>query len=107
MRITSLHLENIKSYRHATIELTAGLNAICGLNGSGKSTALEAIGFALFDYLPYSQSAFLREGERWGIIRVRLLARDEREYEVVRRIGSGAQYYVADVESGIRLAERR
>jgi exonuclease SbcC len=106
MRITSVVLENIKSYTRMVIDFTSGLNAVCGLNGSGKTTVLEAIGFALFDYLPYSQQAFVREGEKTGTVRVRLLAKDGREWEVVRRIGGGNPYYVADVETGTRFAER-
>jgi len=106
MRLISVELENIKSYRRATIPLAEGVNAICGLNGSGKTTLLEAIGFALFDSLPYNQGAFLREGEKTGTVRVRLLAHDERVYEIVRKVGSGAGHYVADVESGTRIAER-
>jgi exonuclease SbcC len=107
MRITYLDLENIKSYSASTrIDLTAGLNAICGLNGSGKTTVLEAIGFAVFNFLPYKQEAFVREGQKYGNIRVGLLARDEREYEIVRRVGSSGAYYVCDVETGSRLAER-
>src|SRR5436305_1042381 len=107
MRIISLELENIKSYAAPTrIELTTGLNAVCGLNGSGKTTVLEAIGFALFDYLPYNRQAFVREGEKTGTVRLRLLAGDEREYEIVRKVGSSGQYYVADLETGTRLADR-
>ncbi|MGI8825390.1 MAG: AAA family ATPase [Chloroflexota bacterium] len=106
MRITSLELENVKSYVRQRVEFTEGLNAVCGLNGSGKTTVLEAIGFALFDFLPYSQAAFVREGEKSATIRIRLLAHDEREYEVVRRIGAGPAYFVADAESGMRLVER-
>lgn len=107
MRILSVELENIKSYAEPTlIEFTSGLNAVCGLNGAGKTTVLESIGFALFDFLPYNQPAFVREGEKSGTIRLRLLARDEREYEVVRRVGSSSGWYVMDVETGTRLAER-
>ena len=108
MRVTYLELENIKSYHDPTrVEFTDGLNAIWGANGSGKSTILEAIGYALFDYSSYSHAAFVREGERAGTIRVGLLARDEREYEIVRRIGAGGQYYVTDIETGARLADRK
>lgn len=106
MRILSLDLENVKSYVRQHVEFTTGLNAVCGLNGSGKTTVLEAIGFALFDFLPYNQAAFVREGTKMATIRVQLLARDGRGYEVVRRIGGGSAYYVADLESGTRLAER-
>src|SRR5919199_1404375 len=105
MYITCLDLENIKSYRRLTIPFTTGLNAVCGSNGSGKTTVLECIGYALFDYLPYPVKAFVREGEKSGTIRVRLLAKDEREYEVVRRVGSGGLYYVSDVATGMRIAD--
>src|SRR5947209_5600888 len=108
MRITALELHNVKSYAEPTrIDLSNGVNAICGPNGSGKTTVLEAIGFALFDYLPYAQAAFLREGQKSGTIRLSLLGRDGREYEVVRRVGSGATHFVADAETGTRIAERK
>ncbi len=107
MRILSLQLENIKSYHDLTeIQFTAGLNAVCGQNGSGKTTVLESIGCALFDYSPYQRSAFVREGERSGTIRVRILAPDEREYEIVRRVGSPNQHYVIDIETGAKLVDR-
>src|SRR5947209_4571162 len=107
MRILSLELENIKSYGElAHIDFTTGLNAVCGLNGAGKTTILESIGFALFDFLAYNQAAFVREGEKSGTIRLHLIARDERGYEIVRRVGSSSQWYVTDIETGTRLAER-
>ena len=107
MRIISLDLENIKSYRRAAVDFTPGLNAICGLNGSGKTTLLEAIGFALFDYLPYNHQAFVREGEKTGTIRVRVLGKDERVYEVVRKVGASSTYYVVDAETGVKIVDQR
>src|SRR5579884_2070704 len=106
MQILSLELDNIKSYRHTRLDFSPGINAVCGHNGSGKTTILEAIGFALFDHLPYNQQDFLREGEKTGTIRVQLEALDGRNYEVVRKVGSSGNYYVADLETGTRLAER-
>lgn len=100
MRIVQVDLENVKSYRRQSVTFAEGTNAICGPNGAGKSTILEAIGFALFDFLPYSHGSFVREGEKIATVTVHLLSQDERAYQVVRKCGSGAQYYVYDPEFG-------
>jgi DNA repair protein SbcC/Rad50 len=111
MIITRVTLDNIKSYRHATITLGNGTTAIRGINGAGKSTIVEAIGYALFDFLPYARQQFVREGEKSGKVVVRFISsRDECEYEVERRCtltGTGA-WFVVSCESGSpggRLAE--
>ena len=94
MQITQLELKNIKSHADAEpIRFAPGVNAITGPTGAGKSTILEAIGFALFDSLPYKQNQFLREGENRGEIVVSFVdALDEREYQVVRSLGGGTPY---------------
>lgn len=94
MQITQLELKNIKSHADAAPILFApGVNSISGPTGAGKSTILEAIGFALFDSLPYKQDQFLREGENRGEIVVSFVdALDEREYQVVRSLGGGTPY---------------
>jgi exonuclease SbcC len=102
--ITRVELQNAKSYSDQVIAFAEGTNAICGENGAGKSTLLEAIGFALFDYLPYTQSDFVREGEKSATIAVSFVSNaDEREYQVVRRCGSSSDYYVYDPELNARL----
>jgi exonuclease SbcC len=102
--ITRVELQNAKSYSDQVIAFAEGTNAICGENGAGKSTLLEAIGFALFDYLPYTQSDFVREGEKSATIAVSFISNaDEREYQVVRRCGSSSDYYVYDPELNARL----
>jgi DNA repair protein SbcC/Rad50 len=106
--ITRVELLNIKSYRHAAVELRPGTTAIRGHNGAGKSTLVEAIGWALFDALPYSQAQFVREGEKWGQVTVTFRsAEDDREYQVVRKAGSGATWYVYDPELDHRPAEQK
>ncbi|MGQ9665876.1 MAG: AAA family ATPase [Anaerolineae bacterium] len=106
MYITRVELENIKSYQHEIIELGQGVTAICGENGAGKSTILEAIGFALFDFSPFRrQSQLVREGAGRGTITVAFVASDEREYEVVRTCGKSLEYYVYDPELRVRLRE--
>ncbi|GCE48118.1 DNA repair exonuclease SbcCD ATPase subunit [Thermosporothrix hazakensis] len=105
MLITRIELENIKSYHHFTVDLRRGTTAISGENGAGKTTLVEAIGFALFDYLPYSQSRFVREGEKWGRVTVHLIGGDERPYVVERRCGSGSRWFVYDEGANIRLEQ--
>ncbi len=108
MRITSVELTNIKSYRHAVIGFDKGTTAIRGRNGAGKSTLVEAIGFTLFDALPYKQAQFVREGERVGVVAVTFLsALDEREYQVVRKCGGVTEWYAFDPTLGSRIAEQK
>jgi exonuclease SbcC len=106
MQILAIDLENIKSYERAHIDFTHGVNAIVGHNGAGKSTILEAIGFALFDALDYKQSDFIRAGAKNGAITVSILSSlDDRRYDIVRRLGTGSGYFVHDVGLQMRICE--
>jgi len=105
MLVTRVELQNIKSYRDDVVTFMAGTNAICGENGAGKSTLLEAIGFALFDYLPYTHADFVREGEKTATVAVNFISnQDGREYQVVRRCGGSSDYYVYDPELDVKIA---
>lgn len=106
MHIISLDLENVKSYSSAHIPFTEGTNAIVGHNGAGKSTILEAIGFALFDHLPYNQADFVQEGAKSATVTVTFASSlDERPYQAVRRCGSSSQYYIYDEALGAKVCE--
>lgn len=106
MLISSLTLENVKSYVRTKVEFSPGTNAIVGPNGAGKTTILEAIGFALFDHLPYNQAAFVRSGERSASVAVDFVSDyDERAYQVVRHCGSRNTYTVLDPELSVRICE--
>lgn len=101
MQILSVSLKNIKSYRSATVKFTEGANGIFGDNGHGKTTILEAIGFALYDSLPYkNHNQLLRHGEKSGEVRVSVLANDEQVYEVLRKVGSSKKYEVCHPDTG-------
>jgi len=104
--ILEVELENIKSYEYCKVTFSSGLNAIIGENGAGKTTILEAIGFTLFDSLPYRISDFLRSGTKKGFIKIRFVAPDGRTYEVVRRISETGttEYSLYDPEIG-KIAE--
>jgi exonuclease SbcC len=108
MFITRVELQNVKSYRDDVVTFAEGTNAICGENGAGKTTLLEAIGFTLFDYLPYTRSDFVREGEKTATIAVSFVSEgDKREYQVVRRTGGSSDYYVYDPELEARIVSSR
>ena len=104
MHITKVELKDVKSYtKSGSIWFPEGVNAITGPTGAGKSTILEAIGFALFDTLPYAQKRFVREGAKRGEVVVSFVdALDEREYQVVRPVGGGT-LYVYDPEIRRRI----
>jgi len=106
MLITRIELENIKSYRQVIIDFRRGTTAISGANGAGKTTIVEAIGFALFGFLPYNQTQFVREGEKFGQVVVHLIGSDDRPYTVERRCGSSAHWFVYDCEADSRVEQR-
>ena len=108
MQITQIDLENVKSYAQAQITFKPGTNAICGQNGAGKSSILEAIGFALFDYgLPFTQDDFVREGEKTATVTVHVVDREGRAYQIVRKCGSYGRYHVYDPELDRQLTDSK
>ncbi|TMD44330.1 MAG: hypothetical protein E6I90_09425, partial [Chloroflexi bacterium] len=106
MLITRVELENIKSYRQVNLDFRRGTTAISGVNGAGKTTVVEAIGFALFDFLLYNQAQFVREGEKYGRIVIHLIGSDDRVYTVERRCGAGAYWFIYDQEADYRVEQR-
>jgi len=91
MPIKSIELENWKSYGFAKILFDSGVTAILGENGSGKSSILEAVGFALFDHRNGKLEALLREGAKSGRVAISLTSSlDGAEYLVEREFTAKA-----------------
>jgi len=106
MLITKVELENIKNCKGAEYEFGPGVTAICGPNGVGKTTILEAIAWALFDHLNYTRENFLKRGEKRGSVRVTFVSsEDGREYTVFRDTSGG--YYVYDPLTKVKVAEQK
>lgn len=106
MYIEQITLENIKSYgsKPAIIKFGSGVNLIAGMNGAGKSTILEAIGFVLFDSLPYNQKDFIRRGKSGKsriLVRIRS-SYDNRIYDIERTVPTNFAIY--DVEENFKLS---
>jgi len=72
MKINKLYLKNIRSYKEAEIEMPSSSVLLCGDIGSGKTTILLAIEFALFGLQKgiLSGASLLRHGSSTGIARL-------------------------------------
>ncbi|WP_049996932.1 AAA family ATPase [Halococcus sediminicola] len=103
--IERVTLDGIKSYgEETTIDLGAGVTAILGDNGAGKSTIQEAVGYALFDSHPFSnQERLVRDGESAGEITVTFTNRATDEEYTVRRWAGRSTYEVENAD-GDRLS---
>ena len=104
MLISQLELERFKSYERAVISFAPGTNAILGVNGAGKSSLLEAIGFALFDHKPpgCKLASLVREGARSAHIVVTLVSGvDERVYEIERRFTTSTTTFYRVLDAGL------
>jgi exonuclease SbcC len=98
MLIRSLRLKNIKSYSEGregtgiTVNFQSGVNRVGGRNGHGKTTLIEALGYALFFAEPDNEEKFktttyfLRAGEKVGEIDV-VFSHGGETYRVERDIG--------------------
>ena len=92
MRLLSLKVKNIKTYVDETIRFSDGINCILGLNGGGKSTIIESIGYALFGYCKGKNAQMVRHGEKQGSIELEFIANDGLRYrieKVIRAKGGG------------------
>ena len=90
MILKTLKLANIRSYKDETIEFPAGTTLFEGDIGSGKSTILMSIEFALFGLGSEKGGALLRKGEPKGSVSLTFSVNDQ-DYTVTRRlVGRGA-----------------
>ncbi|MGQ9871169.1 AAA family ATPase [Leptodesmis sp.] len=86
MEILSVTLKNFKSHSDRHFVFQPGTNAICGENGAGKTSILEAIAWVLFDYSgDYTKEDLIRNGSGSAQVQVAFVSnRDGRTYEVHR-----------------------
>src|SRR3989338_7004229 len=87
MQIVSLDIENIRSYPRAHFDFPLGIVMLSGDIGSGKSTVLLAIEFALFGLLrgEISGAALLRNGALRGSVELAFSV-EEHTYRIKRTL---------------------
>lgn len=107
MQILSVTLNNFKAHKDKQFEFQPGTNAICGENGAGKTSILEAIAWVLFNYQgSYKKEDLIRNGASSAQARVAFISsRDSRTYEVQRSTSQG--YLIFDPQLNERLPYTR
>ena len=100
MMIKRLKMECIRSYRKADVEFPMGKTLFEGDIGSGKSTILMAIEFALFGLGSARASSLLRVGESKGSVELEFESRGE-DY-MVRRVLAKKGGSIQQVEGKLR-----
>lgn len=89
MIINKITLDNYRTHSHKEIEFTEGINLIAGKNGSGKSSILEALGYAMFGVMPRTDlSETVKSGEKSALITVEFTGNDDLQYIAERRLGT-------------------
>ena len=87
MILKSVRLKNFKCYENHSQDFELGITSICGENGAGKSSLLEAISWALFNFLPYSSnSRIIKHGKKSAEVELIIKSSlNAREYMIKRR----------------------
>lgn len=107
MEILTVTLKNFKSHSDRHFTFQPGTNAICGENGAGKTSLLEAIAWTLFNYRgSYKNEDLIRNGASSAQVRISFVSnRDQRTYEISRCTRSG--YTIYDPQVGEKLEYSR
>ncbi|RJS87993.1 hypothetical protein CW704_01075 [Candidatus Bathyarchaeota archaeon] len=98
MKIKTLQLENIRSHEKTVINFTDGFNCLVGGLGTGKSSVLYAIDFALFgEPLGRSYDYLLREGEDKARVILKFSA-NGKEYAIIRALKRSGNRIAQDMD---------
>lgn len=88
MKINSIYLENYRSHKQSKYIFSEGINLILGRNGRGKTSILEAIGYALFNIAGRNGSdvgkPYIKKGENNCKVEIDFTAVDGNRYIVTR-----------------------
>ena len=100
MKINRIELKNYRIHKEYEQSFENGINLLLGNNGSGKSSVLEAIGFALFNSSARSANEdIVSKGEKSGSAKVFFVGGDGKEYEIERKFGTSAGVKLTSLDS--------
>jgi len=106
MQILAVSLTNFKTHRDQSFTFLPGTNAICGENGAGKTSILEAIAWVLFNYRgTYKVEDLIRNGAASAQVRITLISSaDDRTYDIQRCTQKGYQIYDPQLQTRLDLS---
>lgn len=89
MRLTSLTVENIRNHTLSHIEFESGVNVLCGMNGHGKTSLLEAVSLCALSqsFVACPDIALLRRGAESASVGVSSFTDLQTPYKVGVKIG--------------------
>jgi exonuclease SbcC len=107
VQILSVALKNFKAHGDRKFTFAPGTNAICGENGAGKTSILEAIAWVLFNYRgDYTKEDLIRNGSGSAAVEVEFISSaDSRTYIAQRHTTRG--YLLYDPQLDQRLPYSR
>ncbi len=96
MIINSIRIVNIRSHLQTTIHFNKGITILSGRTGSGKSSVLMAITYALFGST--SNSMLLRRGAKSGFVELEFTSNGH-EYVIRRGMKKSGERIIADPDN--------
>ena len=105
MKIKSVEMTNVKCYSHSKFDFENGINFISGINGAGKTSIIESIGFALFNYKVGGKirfnSYFIKRGEKKAIVKLVFQDKNNKDYIVERKVttSSNNSWIIKDINT--------
>jgi DNA repair protein SbcC/Rad50 len=93
--IKSIEMVNFISHKNTVLEFNRGITTFVGHNGSGKSSVIDAITFALFgQHTRKTNKNLVRRGSESSSVNVRFTV-GSKEYKAHRQLGSNGQSLLA------------
>lgn len=83
MKLKSLTLKNVRSHKNNEIIFNKGITVLTGRTGSGKSSILMGIDYALFGSENLSNSEIMRRGSREMLIKLEF-EHNNKDYTIIR-----------------------
>ncbi len=104
MQILTVTLANFKAHNDRHFVFQPGTNAICGENGAGKTSILEAIAWVLFNHSDYPQADLIKAGCTSAQASVSLISsHDGRSYRISRCTSKGYDVYDPELKASLGL----